>query len=615
VSKIVVPASRSLLIGPFALLVAAAGCAHNAPGGAGSPSPWVDASVVGDAAAVEAELNALEAGDAHDRVVRLERLLDLFDAARFSGDDDARETLWNSLGGHATGVGTAATRDAQRLLLAEAMALSDGGEIAPDDRDFVAAVIQLLTTDLQTPATADDLVLRTLAYRTLVEQGHARVVDNARWRLYDHARGTLQGATEAAPEERLDIAVQALYADRESVEAWLADAAPHAKPPAPGIDQLWSMVSTQTQALATDQRWRPVVAARAPEDDALAQTLAASLPAPRVGDWPLVTLPAGTAAAESGAPILRLSDEGLVVDDGRPTARTVALASADDAIRRVLAQDGRGLVLWVADPVTPAPRVAAVLDAVAKSGAAQLELAVYEPRLRPDAPPAVLALPLAIVHTGEDTPGAAAALAARITMHLAGAGSTVTVDGRTLPPATAARDEGQLDAVAAAYPRERVVTLAVGSDVQVRQLVDLLAEVRARGFAAAAWHVDGSPAASPDATAVDLVQRRAALGRVQWRVTVAPPFPLKEDEIARIEAFVQGLDVCMPELQVAVPRKPVALSLPFEDAALGTVTAQLPRGVDDTAREAFDACIATRGRAFRLRHHRDTMTVVAELSP
>src|SRR5690606_24776971 len=99
-------------------------------------------------------LAALATGDPQARAVRLDRLLDLFDAARFGQDEDARETLWGGLGGHATGVGEQASREATERLLQEALALEDAARSAADDPTgaFAADAIMLLSADLQPPA-------------------------------------------------------------------------------------------------------------------------------------------------------------------------------------------------------------------------------------------------------------------------------------------------------------------------------------------------------------------------------------------------------------------------------------------------------------------------------
>jgi hypothetical protein len=612
--------------------LALAACAHTASPRADAPASWIDEGLLGDRPRDAEDLQALAQAGPRGRVVRLDRLLDLLDAARFGNDEGARDTLWTALGGHATGVGERATLDAQAAILAEAMAidalLGADADPAQSDRRLVADAIMLLTTDLEPPGNAEDLAIRTLAYRTLVERGHPRIADNARWRLYDHVRGTLSGATEAEPAARLDVAVQALYAERESVHELLTDAAPHARPPWPEVAELWAPLSAHAQALAEDPRWQSVLRSREAADATLRDTLAAALPAPRRDDWPLVKLSAGTAKAESLAPIVRVEGSGatLVVDDGRPGARTLPLADTEveaiaDAIRAALAADGRGAVLLVADPSTPAPRVHALLRSFRRASIARVELAVHEPRLDPRAPPAVLALGLLVARDGDAGAAETAARAARIHVHLEGRGPTFGIDGVALrePAIDADALTRRLGEITAAYPSERIVRLTIGSDVQLRQLVDLLVALEggpARRFAAVAWQPGGDPPAAPapKATPDATLAARAAIGRTSFGFTLERPFPLVADDDARLVELVEQLSVCLPELATEVPEAGVALSLPFSEGGLGPV-ALGKLAAPAHARADLKACIDARVSTFRLRHHRDTMTIGVTIAP
>ena len=109
------PLASLLLSG--ALLAPLAGC----PGiGAGTKIPtaellaagWIDAEPVGAAALEDPpRLEALAGAGVRGRVLRLDRLLDLYDGARFAGDKQARESLWLSLGAYSTTRGIDASRD------------------------------------------------------------------------------------------------------------------------------------------------------------------------------------------------------------------------------------------------------------------------------------------------------------------------------------------------------------------------------------------------------------------------------------------------------------------------------------------------------------------------
>ncbi|MCA9711875.1 MAG: hypothetical protein KDK70_38920, partial [Myxococcales bacterium] len=546
-----------------ALALALGACAHTATSTppAGPPAAWVDAPLLGASADEADELVALARGDRRARQVRLDRLLDLFDAARFGQDEDARETLWTALGGHVSGVGEQASRDALQRLLQEALALEEDARRA-DDHDAAslsADAIMMLSTDLQTPGTAEDLSIRTLVYRTLAREGHERLRDNARWRLYDHVWGTLAGAVEVPPEQRLEVAVQALYAERDSVEELLADAAPHARPPWPATEQLWALLEAQRAPLTEIPRWAPVMERRAGDDDQLHDTLRTALPAPRPDDWPLSSLPAGTARPESLAPVLRVEHERLVVDAGRSHARTVALDTdiieLSRAIGNALAQDGRGTVLLVADPTLPAPQLRTVLRAVRRAAVERLELAVREPRVDPKAGEVVVALPVYVTHAGGQRPGDKAWAETRVHVHLDGRGPQVAVDGHWLAerPAGPRALRTQIEQVARAYPRERGVVVSLDGDVQLQQVLELLAAVQGgpqRPFAAVGWMADGwRPTGAADGDA--WLRRRAALAWTEPRMELEQPYPLQEQDQKRLEGFAEHLAVCLPELRAA----------------------------------------------------------------
>lgn len=596
-------------------------CAH--PAGTTPPEPgptaWIDDPLLGSPSAEVEVLARLAAGDVRARVAWIDRLLDLYDAARFAQDEDARETLWAALGGHATGVGERASREASERLLQAALAVDEQARRDGDEEAaaFAADAITLLSADLQPPATADDLAIRTLAYRTLVEQGHPRLVDNARWRLYDHVRGTLLGAVERPPAERLDVAVQALYAERDSVEDLLADAAPHARPSWPAADALLAGLDAQLAPLQAIPRWAAVVELRQRDDRSLHETLVATLPAARRDDWPLVVLPAGTARAESLAPVLWIHDGQLVVDAGRPAARTVSLdAGSDDpgqAIGSALAQDGRGTVLVVADPRLPAPQLHAVMQGLARAQAEQIELAVAEPRVTADAA-VVVALPLHVARSAGARASDEAWGHVRVRVHLDGRGPAIAIDGRWLAqvPAEPAELRALVEQLARAYPRERGVVLTLGRDVQLQQLIDLLVALEGgpeRPFSAVGWMADGARPADDRGDGDAWLGRRLALAWPSPAVDIDQPYPLRAQDQARLEGFAKQLAVCLPELQPKRPLDEVVLVLRFEEGRLREASlpgaARLPKaGVADLVE-----CARDEGYALRLREHREGLVV------
>lgn len=591
---------------------------------------WIEAPVVGDVAGELERLEALGRAGAEARVVRLDRLLDRFDAARFGPDPFARESLWAALGGHRTGTGAAATRDALARLLDEALAIeqraAEGDPLREGHAKFLTDAIMMLSADLERPTTADDLSSRNLAYRELAEHGHVRIADNAHFRLYDHARGTLEAAARAAPNDRLDVAVQALYSERDSVAALLADAAPHAKPPLPSAEALLAVVDRHREAIARDGRWLAITDARADEDASLHDTLAASLPAPREQAWAMPALSRGTGRPETLAPVV-LARPGIVtVDAGRKTARSIrAEGDADELVRaldRVMAQDGRGVVLLVPDPLLPAPELATLLRGLRRAQTSRIELAVREPRLSGEGE-VVVGLPVHVVRSADGTAGSMAVLQARVSVHLGGHGPRFAIDGRGLAPIEGPRELAeQVRALTRAYPRERVVRLTIEDDVAYPQLVELVAALSGGSepaFAGVAWWAGGTaPALTAAGTqeAEAILARRAALHVERPGPRLEQPYPLAADDQKRLEAFAIEIHHCLPELELdRVADRAVEIELVFDGGRLEDATVRSPRGLHATHREALLACVHDQALALRLHEHRDRVTIVTTLGP
>jgi len=603
---------------PWVLLLALGGCAHGAKVGSRTPAAFIETSPVGATDDEVDRLGALATGDTRARAVRLERLLDLFDAARLADDADARDVLWAALGGHTSGRGEEATREALGRLLAEATALDDLGVADDDARSFVNDAIALLTTDLQPPSDADGLAIRTLAYRSLATGGHPRIRDNARWRLYDHVRGTLVGALARPPEGRIEVAIQAQYAARESVEAELADTGVHERPRWEGAAGLVALLETQRAALAEDPAWAAAVAARSGNDDELAAAVLAGLPAARTAPWTAPIRPRGTGQPESLAPIVHVSAGRVDVDAGRPQARALPLADDDiapvgDAVRDALAQDGRGALLLVADANLPAPQLHRALRAVRRGNAARVEIAVLEPHSAGGT--VATALPLVVVREGAAGTTAAAITTSRIHVHIGGRGLEIALDGAWLPGVAggAGEVEARLGAVAKAYPRERAVRITLGPDVLYEQIVDALVALTGGTqprFAVAGWLPDDARPAGAALPALD----RLLADRVAWAsigtIAIDQPFPLATDDQKRLRAFADAVPRCLPELGTR-PAKARALAIPItlEDGRLQPIAAPVIPGVAALRIAAMTRCLQDEGYALRLREHRDRISI------
>ena len=564
-----------------------------------------------------APLEKMAASDAAGpRLARLDRLLDLLDAARFSGDAHARETLWQALGGNAISQGHEATREAASRMLQEAWAIEDAHpDLEGDAQQFLADLIMLLSVDLHLPSDAESLSIQTLAYRSLVEQGHPRIADNATWRVYDHLRGVMVGAVEAPAERRMDVAVHALYAEHDDISAWLADTAPHSRPDYPAPDTLWGMVEAQRARLAEHDGWKPLVDARTAQDEALRETVLAVLPEARDPAWALADVERGTARPESLAPVLLLETGSAVLEPGRAGAKKLSAVSPElpRSLERVLARDGRGTVLMAAEPMLPSPELAGAMRALAAARVAVIELAVREPRVDDDERGVIVALPLQVARPDDVGAGARAFREARIRVHLDGRGPRVSVDGEWLAaePASPAELRELMQQVSRAYPRERIVGLTMSANILHQQLLDLLIQLEGGAreplFAAVGW-VAGSGELPPEGGKADaLVELRASL----YSPEGAPPalsqaFPFTKADQNRIEQWSKQLGLCLPELE-SRPKGPVRLELSFVEGRLSDIT--VGKGVKKKHHAALRECVEDLAYGFRLREHRDPASV------
>lgn len=586
------------------------------------PVAWIDADPLA-AAEIPAKSSGARAG-----VARIDRLLDLLDAARFTGDEAARDALWTALGGAAMGRGPDATREAEMRILTEALALDQHPGLDDDARGFLAGAITLLSADLGLIVGAEDLSVRVAAYRTVADDGHPRAADNARWRLYDHVRGCLVGAAAAAPERRLEVAIHGLYVREDSLTDWLDDRAAHAQPPWPAPAQLWELLAREREALTRDPRWKTSLARRERADVELQDTVLGALPAARDGGWDVLRVPAGTGRKDSLAPIVLATEKELTIDLGRPQARTAE--RTDPAIKRALeaalARDGRGAVLLVAPPMLPSPAVNALMRALLDARVARVEAAVREPRVAEGTGDIIAALPFDVVRPNDQGPAAAAIARSRLRVHLTGRGPRLAIDGGWLDLLASPTDlEGRLARLDHAYPREHMITLTLGDDVLYQQLQDLLRALvggQQRRYEVVAWTPGAAPPPEPLAdkavaaerrrldVRADLFQRTASAGLVQTA-------PLPDGDQKRLEALSRQFPRCLPELETPLKAgEAVDVELRFEDGRLAGVAPRPPKTEVPAARlAALRACVEDEARGFRLREHADPVTLAVRLRP
>lgn len=593
------------------------------------PVAWIDADPL-----TPADIPAATASS-RAAVARLDRLLDLLDAARFTGDEAARDALWTSLGGAAMGRGPEATREAETRLLTEALALDLKTDLDDDARGFVAGAITLLSADLGLIAQSEDLSVRVAAYRNIAEDGHPRAADNARWRLYDHVRGCLAGAAAAVPERRLEVAVHGLYVREDSLAEWLDDRAAHAQAPWPPPAELWGLLAAERDALAAAPRWKGVLARRDRDDAVLQDTFLTALPAARDSAWDVLRVPAGTGRKDSLAPVVGIAGEDVTIDLGRPGARRGTRGSPElvRAVEAALARDGRGGVLLVAPPLLPSPALNSILRTLLDARVARVESAVREPRLPEGTGEIVAALPFEVVRPSDQGPAAQAIARARVRVHLGGRGPRIAVDGGWLDLQPSPADfDALLARLDRAYPRERMVTLSLGDDVLYQQLQDLLRALVGgpqRRYDVVAW--TPAAAAPPD----DLPEKALAAERRELEVRAnlfsrtasaglvlpapapgAPSTPLlPEGDQKRAEALSLGFVRCLPELETPLRQgEAVDLELRFEEGRLAAVTPKPPKTRVPPARlAAFKTCAEDEARGFRLREQQAAVSFVVRL--
>src|SRR5690606_29732334 len=334
----------------------------------------------------------------------------------------------------------------------------------------------------------------------------------------------------------------------------------------------------------------------------LRETVVEALPRPRDPAWVLPKLPQGTGRRESLAPMVLLADGKRIIE---PTSSSPHEQEARGitkehvaALEAALLRDGRGTVLLAADPQTPSTEFWLGLITLMNARVTTIELAVHEPRL--DGEGSVLvALPLHVVYEDDLGPGARALREARIEILLTGRGPKFRVDGRWLSASPALPTDVQrlLADLRRAYPRERVVNLELGEDVQPQQLVDLLATLTGGPsplfFAAGIVVVTGEPERGEDQAADRALAARLALVDANPISAVQPGAILTEDDRARVDQAAASLRECGPELEAPLPRQGLTLALEFADGKLERISAS-GRKLPAEGRERFETCARER---------------------
>ena len=155
--------------------------------------------------------------------------------------------------------------------------------------------------------------------------------------------------------------------------------------------------------------------------------------------------------------------------------------------------------------------------------------------------------------------------------------------------------------------------LTVASDLQYGQLVDVVAALVGgpqQRFARVGWWAGGGPGQAQQAKANDaLLALRAALSRAHPKIDLDQPYPLKEGDQKRLEAFAHSLAACLPELEDKRAKAGMRVELRFADGKMQSAALLKPKPKRGFPGEAFSDCIDEQAFGLRLRHHQDKFTV------
>ena len=604
--------------------------AVNSPEGVQGPLPWNarELGAIPGAGALPAPNSLAE------ELVRLDLLLDLFDAARFGPDAAAAELLWTQLELTAPAHGAGATRRAITAMLDRALSIETAAEGRLDENSshFLSSAIQLLNVDANLPHDAETLELQLLALRDLSTAGHPRVADNARWRLYDHVRDALSAAPTMSGARRMDVGLHALLAQEESLGPWLGDGGPHDLALRPGAEQLVALAKNQLEALEQRPEWKSLARQRGSRDEALFAAFAAAWPDPPRARLP--RLAAGSGRAESGLPRLLITARGLSwTTDGKVHPFGFSDTDTREGLRKFA--DAGGMSLFVdADETLPAPDLAAALRATANTGVQVLELGIRESRARVDDARGELSdevwtqLPLRIVGANDHGPETQAFREGRLELEISGRGAWLWADGLLTHEQALSGEalSGALEALKRAYPKEAGLRVRLHPDLRYPQLLDALVAALGRAdaapgthFRALAWLPDqGLPVhegAQPERGA-QLLAARLWQTQQQWELEVVQPFPMRPEDQGRADAMAQRAKSCWVELGLGEKHRDklgaVELTVQLaeggvleHDFAFRFLGATRGPKLDPVAEKRTHECLKAETQRLRLPSHRD----------
>ena len=276
---------------------------------------------------------------AADRFERVHRLIDLYDAARFTHGEKAREALGRELGFRVE-AGPAATEKAIAAIDVEVDKVLAADRLHAGAQDAKT----LLAWDGKPPAARSE-VLQRMAEVKAIARGKGPMAPNARLRLAGYCWRALDDATRAPWRQRPFAIAHCLYALYDSDPDPYFDRDPDRRPPLPA--------------------WRDLVAA--------AHALLSATPGEAsraLGD--------ALGAVEKRAaemPVEPVSEVMVAADAPLYDWAPIADASTTlDALRVRVQGDGRGEVALLVEP--GAKDIAALAETARKAGASEIQLLV-----------------------------------------------------------------------------------------------------------------------------------------------------------------------------------------------------------------------------------------------
>ncbi len=413
--------------------------------------------------------------------VRAQHLVDLFDAARLSGDASARAELWASLGRPAGAErGEAATRFALEKLAEEA------------ERAGAAGLGQLLDDDLAELDGGDARAIAERRRRLGREDGLA--AGHALLALYASCARPLADAAGTVPWKRAAIADRCLYplyeADPEPY--FRADAS--LRPPDPPWSRfLDGLARLLAEARARAPRLAPVIDRIDGERRKLAEAIDLEGLAPPDVERLAPRLPAGDPSLPpyDRTPWVIVDDDMAVVGRARFTTRDHLLVERIDRVLTVQRLTGaRGRVALFVPAGGSADAVDSLGELAKRGGAEAVELVLTAPLvLRAPAgdvwagrPPdrRFVVLPLQLrASSGRDLPREVGEHAASVTLLVAPDGVTAMARDGTLALGPTATLRERLAELKRAFPDEVQVALAIDPTASYAEVVAAARAARA----------------------------------------------------------------------------------------------------------------------------------------